>query len=54
MRDRGRDRERAREDESQGETARPDTRAQVEEGLRALGFDRLVIYRPGVLCNGDR
>jgi hypothetical protein len=27
---------------------------QVEEGLRGLGFDRLVIYRPGVLCGGDR
>ena len=30
-------------------------RSQVEEGLRGLGFDRLVIYRPGVLWGkGDR
>ena len=30
-------------------------RSQVEEGLLGLGFDRLVIYRPGVLWGkGDR
>ena len=31
---------------------RPTT--QLEEELKRLGFERLVIYRPGLLLNGDR